>query len=110
MRESKRTSHRNRKAASKPEASRPQASNPEAKPPHLDRWRIWKSYDDPPSHDKTIRLRFDDDGSLDALGWFHAPTRRYFKLPRAKNKNAVHPVMWREIDEYELTGTYSRSV
>ncbi len=81
-------------ARSKRTSSCKQAANS----PHLDRWRIWRSYDDPPSHDKTIRLRFDDDGSLDALGWFRSPTRCYFKLPRAKNKSAVHPVMWREID------------
>jgi hypothetical protein len=105
MRESKRTSHRNRKAASKPEASKP-----EAKPPHLDRWRIWNPHDSPPSSNKTIRLRFDDDGSRDSLGWFDSTSGCYFKLPRAKNKNAVHPVLWREIDADELNGNSSRSV
>lgn len=99
---------RSRKTSNCSRAERKQTTNSH----HLDRWRIWRSYDDPPSHDKTIRLRFDDDGILDAIGWFHAPTQCYFKLPRAsvKNKNAVHPVMWREIDADELPGISARSV
>jgi hypothetical protein len=62
----------------------------------------WNPASSPPDSARRVMMRFDDDGSRDATGFYWRFAEAWYKSAGSKaRQESVHPVAWRELKEGE---------
>ena len=64
----------------------------------------WKPATVSPEDSRCVMMRFDYDGQRDSVGFYwNAEGLWYMQHGSKRRTNAVHPVLWRELEPHEWT-------